>query len=197
MDTNNKKEKIVTTIKKTAIFIWEEIIKMAIIVLVIVLPIRYFLFQPFIVSGASMSPNLETGDYLIIDEISYRFSNPQRGDIVVFGVNFIPGYKGQRFIKRIIGLPGETINIKNGQVEIIKDSQTIVLEEKYLSDNTKTYGDKTVTLGPDEYFVLGDNREYSYDSRMWGVVNRKDIIGRALLKLWPITSLSVISRPNY
>jgi len=183
-------------IKKYAIFVWE-IVKIAIIALVIVLPIRYFLFQPFIVSGASMAPNFATGDYLIVDEISYRLSNPQRGDVIVFNAGFIPGYAGQRFIKRVIGLPGETVDVTNGQVEIIKDGKTTILDEKYLPADLKTYQDANITLKSDQYFVLGDNRQYSYDSRYWGVVPRSDIIGKALLRVFPITSLSEIFRPAY
>jgi signal peptidase I len=174
-----------------------ELIKIAVIAFLIVAPIRYFLFQPFIVSGASMAPNFATGDYLIIDEISYRFSEPQRGDVIVFNAGFIPGYSNQRFIKRVIGLPSETVNVTNGEVEIIKDGIKTVLNEIYLPDNLKTYGDETITLKSDEYFVLGDNREYSYDSRMWGVVPRKDIIGKAFLRIFPITTLSEISSPAY
>ena len=191
-----QEEKEPKRVKKYILFVWE-IVKIAIIAFVIVAPIRYFLFQPFIVSGESMHPSFESGDYLIVDEISYRLSDPQRGDVVVFNAGFIPGYAGQRFIKRVIGLPGETVNITNGQVEVIKDGRTAVLDEKYLSDNLKTYGDKNITLNSDEYFVLGDNRPYSYDSRMWGVVQKKDIIGKAFLRILPITNLSEISRPTY
>ena len=199
LETNNQPQEIQKNggwIKKAIPFIWE-IVKIAIIAFVIVAPIRYFLFQPFIVSGASMAPNFATGDYLIVDEISYRLSNPQRGDVVVFSTNFIPGYANQRFIKRVIGLPGETVNITNGEVKIIKDGKTTILNEKYLPSDLKTYGDVNTTLKSDEYFVLGDNREYSYDSRMWGVVPRKDIIGKASLRILPITTLSEISRPTY
>jgi len=196
-EENLKKEEISRAgIRKYIPFVLE-LIKIAIIAFVIVAPIRYFLFQPFIVSGASMAPNFATGDYLIVDEISYRFSSPQRGDVVVFNTSFIPGYYGQRFIKRVIGLPGETVDIKNGQVKIIKDGKTTILDEKYLPDNLKTYGDVNITLKADQYFVLGDNREYSYDSRMWGVVPRSDIIGKASLRVLPIKSLSEITRPAY
>ncbi len=184
------------TIKKYIPFVLE-LVKIAVIAFVIVAPIRYFLFQPFIVSGASMAPNFATGDYLIVDEISYRFSEPQRGDVVVFDASFIKGYSGQRFIKRVIGLPGEIVNITNGKVEIIDNGKTIILDEKYLPDNLKTYGEVNIALKSDEYFVLGDNRDYSYDSRMWGDVPRKDIIGKALFRVFPIKSLSEISRPAY
>jgi len=183
-------------IKKFFSFVWE-LAKIAVIAFVIVAPIRYFLFQPFIVSGASMVPNFESGDYLIVDEISYRFSDPQRGDVVVFNTDFIPGYEGQRFIKRVIGLPGETVDIKNGQVDIAKNGQTTVLDEAYLPDSLKTVGDVNVTLKSDEYFVMGDNRNYSYDSRMWGFVQRKYIVGKALFRIFPLASLSQIANPAY
>lgn len=205
MDTGNNIEKEAIQenqepekgrIKKYLFFVLE-LVKIAIIAFVIVAPIRYFLFQPFIVSGASMSPNFASGDYLIIDEISYRFSEPRRGDIIVFNAGFIPGYSGQRFIKRIVGLPGETVDISNGQVQIIKDGQKNILNESYLSDDLKTYGEIKISLKGDEYFVLGDNREYSYDSRAWGVVTKPEIIGKALLRIFPITNLSEISRPSY
>jgi len=182
--------------KKVFSFVWD-LVKIAVIAFVIVAPIRYFLFQPFIVSGASMVPNFASGDYLIIDEISYRFVDPQRGDVIVFNTDFIPGYAGQRFIKRVVGLPGETVDITNGQVEIIKDGKTTVLDESYLPDSLKTVGAASITLNADEYFVMGDNRNYSYDSRMWGVVQRKYIIGKALFRILPITSLSAISQPAY
>jgi signal peptidase I len=188
--------KIRKLIKKYSPFVLE-LVKIAIIAFVIVAPIRYFLFQPFIVSGASMAPNFATGDYLIVDEITYKFSAPQRGDVIVFDASFIKGYSGQRFIKRVIGVPGDTVDITNGKVEIIKDGKSTVLNEKYLPSNLQTYGDVNVVLKPDQYFVLGDNRTYSYDSRFWGVVPSKYIIGKAALRILPIKSLSEITRPTY
>mgnify|MGYP001562025050 CR=1 FL=1 len=181
-------------IKKYLVFAWD-LFKIALIALVIVLPIRYFLFQPFIVKGESMSPNFNTGDYLIIDEISYRFSDPQRGDVVVFKY---PKDATQRFIKRIIGLPGETVNIKDGEVIITDDKGEIsVLEEDYLPENLKTLGDVDIVLRSSEYFVLGDNRQYSYDSRSWGVMARSNIIGKAFLRIFPVAALSQILTPSY
>jgi len=176
--------------------IWE-LVKIAVIALVIVLPIRYFLFQPFIVSGASMTPNFQSGDYLIVDEISYRLSAPQRGDVIVFDASFIKGYSGQRFIKRVIGLPGESVDITNGNVEIIKNGTTSTLNEKYLPSNLETYPDTQITLKSNQYFVMGDNRTQSYDSRFWGVVDQKYIIGKAFLRIFPVTSLSDLPRPIY
>jgi signal peptidase I len=179
--------------KKYLSFAWD-IFKIGLIALVIVLPIRYFLFQPFIVKGESMAPNFETGDYLIVDEITYRFSDPKRGDVVVFKY---PKDATQRFIKRVIGVPGETVDVKDGQVSITKDSEIIILDENYLPDDLKTIGDANITLGEDEYFVLGDNRQYSFDSRAWGVVPRKNIIGKAFLRIFPLSTLSAISQPAY
>jgi signal peptidase I len=179
-------------IKNLLPFAWE-IIQIVVIASVIVLPIRYFLFQPFIVKGESMAPNFKPGDYLIVDEISYRFSDPQRGSVVVFKY---PKDETQRFIKRIIGLPNETVEVKNGKITIYKEN-SLVLNEEYLPDDLKTEGDIKIVLGPDEYFVLGDNRSYSYDSRMWGTVPKGHIIGKAYLRIFPIESLSQISTPSY
>lgn len=173
-------------------FIWE-IVQIVVIASVIVLPIRYFLFQPFIVKGESMSPNFKPGDYLIVDEISYRLSDPQRGSVIVFKY---PKDTTQKFIKRIIGLPNETVEIKDGKITIYKEN-SFVLNEEYLPDDLKTDGNTNIILGPDEYFVLGDNRSYSYDSRIWGTVLKKHIIGKAYLRIFPIKSLSQISIPSY
>lgn len=201
MDSGIQEQKPAETVEKKGIrkvipFIWE-LVKIAIIAFVIVAPIRYFLFQPFIVSGASMAPNFATGDYLIVDEISYRFSTPQRGDVVVFNAGFIPNYAGQRFIKRVIGVPGDTVDVANGQVKITENGKITVLDEKYLPKGLETIGSVNMTLKADQYFVLGDNRTYSYDSRYWGIVPKNEIIGKASLRIFPITSLSEISRPAY
>lgn len=167
-------------------FAWD-VIKIFIIASVIVLPIRYFLFQPFIVKGDSMVPNFQSGDYLIVDEISYRFLEPERGDVIVFRY---PKDTKQRFIKRIIGLPGESIQIKDGNVFITKDGKTNQLTEEYLLNNLKTIGEIGMNLNKDQFFVMGDNRDYSFDSRAWGVVPRSDIIGKAFLRILPLAALT-------
>jgi len=196
MENNKEVVKISLREKTKQILVFcAEILKIALIALAIVLPIRYFLFQPFIVKGESMSPNFENGDYLIVDEISYRLSDPQRGDVIVFKY---PKDKSQRFIKRIIGLPGETVVVENGEILITKtNGETFTLQENYLSDILKTYGDTNTKLKNREYFVLGDNRAYSYDSRSWGIVPRENIIGRAFLRLFPVTEITKISKPVY
>lgn len=190
-ENNNGNKNI---IKKYVSVIWE-FLKIVIIAAIIVLPIRYFLFQPFIVSGDSMIPNFHSGDYLIIDELSYRVKTPQRGDVVVLRY---PLDTSQRFIKRIIGLPGETVNIENGQITISNNGTSLVLDEKkYLPDVLFTDGNIHLTLGEDKYFVLGDNRQASYDSRRWGALPKEDIIGRAAFRLLPVSAISFISDPSY
>ena len=181
-------------VKKLFSFVWE-ILKIVIIALIIVVPIRYFLFQPFFVKGQSMEPAFENGDYLIIDEISYQFRDPQRGEVVVFKY---PNDPSQRYIKRIIGLPGETVEIKEGEVIIYNQSGRQFLEEaEYLNSSVYTPGDLQITLGGEEYFVLGDNRVASLDSRRWGPLAEDYIIGRVFLRAWPFVALAKIESPEY
>jgi|SRR3989344_2432971 len=188
-DTNNK-----GFIKKYLPFVWE-VVKIMIVAAAIVLPVRYFLFQPFIVKGESMVPNFHSGDYLIVNEIFYKISNPKRGDVVVLKYPFD---LKQRFIKRIIGLPGETVVVKDGKITISSDGKSVLLdEEKYLSNIKSTDGNVNVNLGADEYFVLGDNRPSSYDSRRWGILPKEDIIGRAMMRIYPFTNMSYIATPSY
>ncbi len=157
-----------------------ELLKIGIIALLIVIPIRYFVFQPFVVRGASMEPNFTDFDYLIINEISYRFEAPKRGDVIVFDSPMTPS---QRFIKRVIGLPGETVKIQQNEINIITPEKTITLNESsYLPTSLVTSNSNAVTLDLDEYFVLGDNRPYSYDSRYFGAIKRDTIIGKVAFK---------------
>lgn len=167
-----------------------EIINFALVALLIVLPIRMFIAQPFIVSGASMETTFSSGEYLIVDQVSYRFEEPIRGDVIIFRY---PKDPSKFFIKRIIGIPGDTIDIKGNVVTLInaEHPEGIVLSEPYIRDmapNTTL----TETLGEDEYFVMGDNRNASSDSRMWGVLQRDKIVGRAFLRLYPISHASVL-----
>jgi signal peptidase I len=175
-----------------------ELIKIVVISLVIIIPVRYFLIQPFYVKGASMEPNFFDHEYLIIDEISYRFNEPQRGDIVVFRY---PKNPQEYFIKRLIGLPGEEVMIKDGSVLIFnkENPDGFTLSEPYLAPEVKTYGlseEKTV-LGEDEFFMMGDNRNSSKDSRSFGPVNRSFIIGKVLLRGWPFDRVKLFETPQY
>ncbi|OGZ17687.1 MAG: signal peptidase I [Candidatus Nealsonbacteria bacterium RBG_13_36_15] len=181
--------------KKILSFLWE-VSKIIIIALAIVVPIRFFLFQPFIVKGSSMETNFHGGDYLIIDEISYRFRQPQRGEVIVFKYPHDPS---QRYIKRIVGLPGETIEVKDGQIFVSKENEETKLldESPYLSEHQFTPGNLIVTLKENEYFVLGDNRVFSSDSRYWGAVAENYIVGRALFRAWPPQDLAKIAIPIY
>ena len=167
--------------------VWE-VIKFAVITLVIVLPIRAYIAQPFIVSGASMDPTFHQGEYLIIDELTYLLRSPERGEVVVFRY---PKDPSKFFIKRIIGLPGETVSLTGTEVKIIKtDGTSEILPEPYAQEfATKPMSQ---TLGADEYFVLGDNRPVSLDSRIWGAVPAKLIKGRALFRLLPPSKLSFL-----
>lgn len=180
-------------IKAIIIYIWE-VLKIVVLAGLIVLPIRYFLFQPFFVQGQSMEPNFQTGDYLIIDEISYRLRSPQRGEVIVFKYPLNPS---QRYIKRIIGLPGETVEIEDGNVRIFAQDGSKILDETGYLNFVQTSGDIRVSLSNDEYFVLGDNRPFSSDSRRWGKVPEKYIIGRVYFRLLPFSALAKVEAPNY
>lgn len=175
-----------------------ELIKIVVISLVIIIPVRYFLIQPFYVKGASMEPNFFDHEYLIIDEISYRFNEPKRGDIIVFRY---PKNPQEYFIKRLIGLPGEEVQIKEGKVFIYNEENPdgIALEENYLEDGTRTYGlsDKKTKLNENEYFMLGDNRNSSKDSRSFGPVNSSYITGKVLLRGWPFDRIQLFEAPQY
>ncbi len=141
-----------------------EFVKFIIIAILIVVPVRLWIAQPFIVNGASMEPTFENGDYLIVDEFSYHFRAPEKGEVIIFRY---PLDTSKFFIKRVVGLPGETLEIDG----------------------------KEIALGEDEYFVVGDNTAASSDSRRWGPVPKKFVIGRALVRLWPFNKTEIL--PGY
>jgi signal peptidase I len=178
-------------------------LKILLIALAIVIPVRMLLFQPFMVKGSSMEPNYHSSDYLIIDELSYKLREPQRGEVIVFQYPLNPSV---RYIKRIIGLPGETIEIKNGEVFVSRagGEANKVDESLYLSvkvqEEWKNTNYSSLVLKQNEYFVMGDNRNYSSDSRRWGILPFKNITGRVLLRLSPyevlVNTLSQESTTN-
>ncbi|MDD5490065.1 MAG: signal peptidase I [Candidatus Moranbacteria bacterium] len=186
--------------------IWE-LVKMVFWVIVIIVPLRVFLIQPFFVQGASMEPNFEDKEYLIINELGYKttdvgfgstdlftvksFKEFQRGDVVVFRY---PKNPSVYYIKRVIGLPGEKIEIKNDKITIFNSENPngfVLDESKYLSPSVETSGDQIVELSNSEYFVLGDNRSASSDSRSWGPVPEKDVVGKVLIRAWPFGKAKV------
>ncbi|MDD5589912.1 MAG: signal peptidase I [Candidatus Portnoybacteria bacterium] len=181
--------------KSFSLVIWE-LFKIILIAAVIVIPIRFFLIQPFFVKGASMEPNFDDGEYLIIDEISYRLREPARGEVIVFR---FPGDPSQFYIKRIIGLPGETVEMVGGRIRISnkENPNGFFLNEASYLENIPNLGDDKITLAETEYFVMGDNRAASYDSRRWGPLPKKNIIGRAWLRAWPVSRAQILEAPIY
>jgi signal peptidase I len=166
-------------------FLWE-LARIVIIAFVIMVGFRYFVAEPFIVSGSSMVPNFENREYLVINKMTYRFNEPQRGDVIVFKY---PKDTSQYFIKRIVGLPGEKVQVKNGKIHIFNSQYPNGAEliEPYLSNGDITFGkEDLVTLGSDEFYVVGDNRLASSDSRVWGILPRNNIVGTAWLRVFPL-----------
>lgn len=176
-------------------FLWE-LARIVIVAFVIMIAFRFLVAEPFIVSGSSMVPNFHDREYLVINKLTYRFNEPKRGDVVVFRY---PKDKTQYFIKRIIGLPGEKIKVQNGQAIVINSEhpEGSALTEPYLSNQDITFGkDDQITLGTDQYFVMGDNRLASSDSRVWGVLPKRDIVGTAWLRVFPLSTFGTPEFPQ-
>lgn len=169
----------------------KEIFKFFLLVLLVVVPIRLFVAQPFIVSGPSMEPNFSTRNYLIIDELSYHLRSPARGEVIVLED---PRNNALFLIKRVIGLPGETVDIVDGRVKIHNEEHPdgFFIDEPYISAVGESGEYSYVELGEGQYFVMGDNRPYSLDSRALGPVSENLIVGRALLRLLPISQAAVL-----
>lgn len=184
-----------------------EIVKIFFLAIVIIVPIRVFLFQPFFVQGASMEPNFENKQYLIVNEFGYKETRVGLGENTLFTVKSFKELERQEvvvfrypkdpktfFIKRIIGLPGEKIEIKNNKIIIYngESPEGFVLDEgDYLPEGTRTTGAAVVALKDDEYFVMGDNRLFSSDSRSWGPISKEDVIGKAFVRAWPLDKISI------
>lgn len=191
------RERVVPTFSKSFLSFLSEIVKVVLISVAIIVPIRYFLIQPFYVKGASMEPTFHDNEYLIIDEISYRFRQPQRGEVVVLKN---PRGESDFYIKRVIGLPGEHVVIRNGEVLVFNDvypSGAVLDESAYLEASVRTTGDIDFILRDDEYFILGDNRRASLDSRSFGPIKKSEIVGRTWVRAWPLNKLRVFQHPQY
>ncbi len=166
-----------------------ELARFALIAIAIVIPIRIFIAQPFIVSGSSMIPTFENGQYLIVDEISYRLNEPKRDDVVVFRY---PKDETKFFIKRIIGLPNEIVDIKGSSITIINKKHPLgfILDQSFIKN--KANSNIRFVLKKNQYFVMGDNRPASFDSRYWGAVSKKLLVGRVFLRLFPISKIDIL-----
>ncbi|OIO18496.1 MAG: signal peptidase I [Candidatus Magasanikbacteria bacterium CG_4_10_14_0_8_um_filter_32_14] len=178
---------------KMALF-FLELIKIAFLAGITIFVIRALIFKPFYVKGQSMEPNFYEKDYLIIDEITYRFREPKRGEVIVLKSPVSTDF----YLKRIIGLPSERIKVENGKVIIYSNvnPKGIILDESYLN-NVDTSGSVSLTLGSNQYFVLGDNRGASFDSRRFGAISRDAVIGKVWLRGWPFDRISSFDLPQY
>lgn len=167
----------------------KELLRFIIIAGLIIIPFRIFIAQPFIVNGASMNPTFETNQYLIVDQLSYRTHEPERGDVIIFRFPLNPK---DFYIKRVIGLPGETVTIQGSDVYIqeVGSEESYKLDEPYIEYTSNN--SLSVNLGDDEFFVMGDNRPNSSDSRHWGVLPREFIVGRAYLRLLPFNKIDLL-----
>ena len=174
--------------------IWLENLKTVSLSLFLAFGIRTFIAEARYIPSGSMLPTLQINDRLIIDKISYDFSNPKRGDIVVFNPTKTLEAENyhEAFIKRVIGLPGDRVEVKNGKVFV----NNIPLKENYL-EAPPNYQWSSVVVPANSYLVLGDNRNNSYDSHYWGFVPRQNIIGKAMFRFWPLNRLGEINRPVY
>ena len=171
-------------------------IKIVVISLIVIVGIRSFVIQPFFVNGQSMEPNFHDGDYLIVNEINYRFDDPKRGDVIIF---HYPRNPKEFFIKRVIGLPGEKIEIRNNEITIYnkENPDGLMLDEIYIPKDIITSKSYSQELKNDEYYVLGDNRIASADSRVWGVLEKHFIVGKAWIRAWPFNKFSVFENVEY
>jgi signal peptidase I len=168
--------------------LWE-LVRFIVIALIIVVPIRLFIIEPFVVSGSSMFPTFKNADYLIVDKLSYEIGNPKRNDVVIFRY---PNDQTKFFIKRVIGLPGETIDIKGSEITITNKThqEGFKLDEPYVEN--KSTDQLHFELKDDEYYVMGDNRTASSDSRFWGPVKKRLLVGKAFLRLLPIKNINIL-----
>lgn len=173
-----------------------DVIQTVVLALAIFLIVYLFLLQPHQVRGQSMDPSFSDGEYLLTDKLSYRFGQPKRGDVVVFAA---PPNEKEDFIKRIVGLPGERVGIRDGKVYINGE----VISEGYLAQDTLTppgsflEEGKEVTIAAGEYFVIGDNRLHSSDSRAWGPVPKKNLVGRAWFVYWPPQEIRLVPQVSF
>lgn len=166
------------------------------IAVLVVFVCRQYVFNPYGISGTSMVPSFHNGDYVFVDQLSYRMRPAKRGEVIVFHG---PASNGEDLLKRIIGLPGERIVVSDAKVTIFnaENPDGMVLDEKYLDPATVTTGTADVTLKDNQYFVMGDNRSVSFDSRSWGALDSERIVGKVAMRIWPANTAAAFSAPQY
>jgi len=171
-----------------------EIIKTLATVFIIAFLIKTYLIQTFIVDGQSMETSFHNGEYLLVDKLSYRLSDPKRGDIIVF---IPPDDVSRDYIKRVIGLPGDMIKVTPTSVSV----NGTIIQEPYLSVTKNSLGSSdevySIKLGATDYFVMGDNRTNSRDSRSIGPIKKSDIVGRTFMVMYPFANIGLVKLPSY
>jgi len=195
-ENSNPKKSLASSLLNSVGRFLLDMVKVTVLAGLTITLVRYFLFKPFYVKGASMEPNFFDKEYLIIDEISYRLRTPQRGEVVVFKY---PENQKEFFLKRIIALPGERVKISEGKITIYNDQhpEGVVLDEPYLPSDLLTSGERSfVPLTANQYFVMGDNRPNSYDSRRFGAVDKSLLVGRVFLRGWPFNRAEIFNEPE-
>ena len=196
VEDDSKQEFFLVKIFRSGINFVFDFLETIVVALSVFVVIYLFIVQPHEVKGSSMEPTFQNNEYIITDKISYRFGKPNRGDVVIFKAPVNPDVD---YIKRIIGLPGETVMVQSGRIYI--DGK--MLNEPYLEDLTPIFPGGfikegvVVSIPENHYFVMGDNRPHSSDSREFGPIEKKLIIGRAVFRYWPINNLGLIPGANY
>ncbi len=182
-------------LKKIFGFIVFDIVETVVIALAVFVIIYIFIASPHIIVGHSMDTSFSDGEFLLINELSYRFGEPQRGDVIVFKFDATHDY-----IKRILGLPGDKVEVMNGSLFLNGkqvDESAYVTKDNYTSGLDFLADDKTITVPADKYFVLGDNRRESSDSRQWGFVDKSAIKGKAWVVYWPLQKAEFVPSETY
>lgn len=178
------------TVSRQFLYNLWEVLEVVLIATITVFLIRAFIVQPFLISGSSMIDTFHDGDYVLVDELTYRFKEPERGDVVVFRYPLNPRLF---YIKRVIGIEGDLVEVNRGKV-IINGKE---LQEPYLKEDMSTSGNVLLNIDKGYFFAMGDNRIGSYDSRNFGPVPKDNIIGVVRVRLLPFASAKIFERPVY
>lgn len=180
-------------IKKGIGFVFD-LLQSVVVVMAIFVMIYLFIISPQEISGQSMYPTFESGEYIFTNKVEYKLHDPARGDVVVFKS---PKNKNIDYIKRIIGIPGDQVKLVNGlyYVNGVQVNQSYLPPELYTSPGLFLRENEEITVPAGQYFVSGDNRPHSLDSREFGTIPKADIIGKAFLRYWPIDKAGIISNP--